>query len=273
MSKNSRKLQKVVCPASYFAGIEGGKLHFAPQREIQNNNGVCAKCRRTFNRRHAKAMRNGHNNAEDWKEPEHRIKRHYDDEGGNADNRVEGSFDDFNYTALDGPEEQDAALQFAAKALYKFALRLLERGSTPLRLRATLNALCFAAHIHPKQEMTMRELSDKLDSNLAEFSIEVNHWRDLLRLNPVGGSRARSVAVREAFYNAAKRTHEKMGHKIREGSMIDPLFRSLNDATAQANKFHESIASMTSERKQELLERLVPFIGLHNKIRHQLQIS
>lgn len=253
--------QKEICPASYFAGLDGEKIHYTTRQEIQNNGGVCAKCKAKFEKRHKKSILTGNSfeeNVAESKEVIKNIHRHWDTEGNNADISVKGSFYELDLSEIDGQEERDAAKDLASKAILKFALRLLERGSTPKRLFVTINAICFAAHIHPQQEQTQRKFSEQLGVTLSTFSLEVNHWRDLFNLPAIGGAKAKDK--REKSIQAARLAHERKGHKT--NSISDSLFHHINLATEQINKNHDRIKCMTPQRRQELVDRLKPFATL-----------
>lgn len=264
--------QKTVCPASYFAGIDGEKIHYTTDRETTNHGGVCKKCSKKFAKRHKNAIKKSQQdfekNVQQSKEEIKNIRRHFDEEGNNADNRIEGSFTEFDYNSL-CPEERDAAKEYASRALMKFALRLLERGNPKERLELTLNAMCFAARIHPRQDWTMEQFGEMLSITKQAFSLEVNHWRDLLNLSQTGSSLAKNNGMRKTFANAAKLSHKKRGNHLRVGSMIDPLFKAINDATACAHKHAERIKCMGKQRRAELMDRLTPLTKLYSTIQQQ----
>ena len=144
MKKNRET--KVICPASYFAGLDGGNPHFTTKKELKQNRGVCAKCRAKFSSRHAKMLKPSRLNGT-FQNPTHDDTVHFTD--GHREPCLE-----FNYDSLDGqPDSCDSATTFASKAILKFALRLFEKGSdTPMLVWSELNALLFAAQLHPHQD-------------------------------------------------------------------------------------------------------------------------
>lgn len=260
--------KKVICPASYFAGLEGGKTHKATQREIKNHGGVCKECQNIFKKKHLKAMRNGQ--SDEPTEDRHYLKRQFDAAGTNADTRIEGSYENFEYESIAEPEERNIAQDFATAALKKFALSLLIKGKTPRRLWITLNALCFAAKIHPMQGQTMEVVSKYSKTGLGNFSLEANYWHDLMGLPAIGGGR-NSQKARQSFSKSAKIAHAKRGHKATEKTTDFPLLQALSNATRHANRNHDHIRCMTPQRRQELIDRLKPLSALQIKLEQSLK--
>jgi hypothetical protein len=171
---------RVQCPASLED--EGAKPHYCTRRELKENGGVCRRCAGEFRSRHTRAV--ARTQAEE-EQPRHAVR---DPDVHFADGHREPCVG-FQFPEPEG-DGRDEKVEYAAQAVVAFAKMLTEKARTSRRVWQVLNALLFAAQVHPSQEMPMKWFARRFHITKANFCHEVNYWRDLLGLPRVGGSKS-----------------------------------------------------------------------------------
>ena len=269
--KNDRKKKepKEICPASYFNALDSGKPHTATRLELKQNGGVCHKCHEQFIKRHSKALsRNCHHTDVQSVVPTQRHPTH-NENVRYADGHREPC-QDFDYGLLDDSTgDYGVATHFASQAIQKFALRLYEKGTkSPKRAWAVLNALLFAAQLHPEQQQNIRWLAKRYGTGDANgFSLDVEYWRDMFNLPRGGGARRHRGRMRES----ALLTHEMKGHIIKNVPALCKVFQKLSNAVCVANKERDAIKCCNTLQKSELIDRLKPLSDLREQLIKQNQ--
>lgn len=179
--------------------------------ELRENSGVCLKCKSKFQKKHP--------NLKAFSEPapiEHRVKN-----GATfADGHIEGHAD-FSYELVDGAEgeseEQKARdYRIAVQAVAKFCGRITDSGRSQRRFFQMAHCLMFANHTHPMQDKSESEIAKVIGMKKANFSKEVNKFRDRMNLPRIAG--AKSMKARKVYSAKTKQNHDIRKHNSRSSN-------------------------------------------------------
>jgi hypothetical protein len=138
---------------------------------------------------------------------------------------------------------------------------------------AELNALLFAAQLHPNQDKGLKWIAENKGlrrhrlkqpegSPVSNFSLKVEFWRDLFGM-PLGGGCKRH---RENSAKAATESHAERGHKMKGITSLAKGHASLDNSIRWFNKSHDTIKCLNIPHRSELIDRLKPLSDLREQL-------